>query len=83
MGRRRRDHSQKSKRDTARVFIKLFSLFRNQPPFAPPSRPKADLYLFETFNSEEDYERQYVAVLPCKHLVTKMLGACMMCCAGG
>lgn len=43
-----------------RVFIKSF---HNQPPFAPPSKPKADVYFFETFNSEEDYEKQYVSVL--------------------
>ena len=39
------------------------SPFCNQPPFAPPSKPAADVYFFEAFNSEEDYEKQYVTVL--------------------
>lgn len=68
VGRRRRHHSQKSKNHVARVFI-IVSLFREQPQFAPPAKPKADVYFFETFNSEEDYEKQYVGVLPCKRLI--------------
>lgn len=34
----------------------------NQPVFEPPARPEADIYFYETFSSEEDYEKKWVTL---------------------
>lgn len=31
-----------------------------KPPFAPPSRPEADIYFFEIFSSQEEYDNKWV-----------------------
>ena len=53
----------------------------NQPVFEPPARPEADIYFYETFSSEEDYEKKcvplaWVSVITNKQ-VKCVLGACM------